>query len=93
MSRSKLVSLAMLTVSILILGTSIGFSQDNLKVTGSLPKTPLPPPTLTGPIQMQSIPVEPQSPPQASVPPSASNQFEHHDDLLNLLASSPISGR
>ncbi len=84
MSRSKLVSLAMVTVSILILGTSIGFSQDNLKVTGSLPKTPLPPPTLTGPIQMQSIPVEPQSPPQASVPPSASNQFEHHDDLLNL---------
>ena len=33
---------------------------------------------------MQSVPVGPQEPPQASVPPSASNQFEHHDDLLNL---------
>jgi outer membrane protein TolC len=33
---------------------------------------------------MQSIPVGPQTPPRASVPPSDANQFEHHDDLLNL---------
>ena len=34
---------------------------------------------------MQSVPLNgPQTPPHASVPPSASNQFEHHDDLLNL---------
>ncbi len=34
---------------------------------------------------MQSVPLNaPQAPPHASVPPSASNQFEHHDDLLNL---------
>ncbi len=84
MSRNKWVSFAMLTVSVLLLGTSIGFAQDQLKVTGSPPTTPLPPPNLTGPIQMQSLPVGPQTPPQASVPPSASNQFEHHDDLLNL---------
>jgi outer membrane protein TolC len=74
----------MLTISVLLLGTSIGFAQDQLKVTGSPPTTPLPPPDLTGPIQMQSVPVGPQTPPRASVPPSASNQFEHHDDLLNL---------
>jgi outer membrane protein len=84
MSRYKCVSLAMLTISLLLLGTSPGYAQNPLKVTGSLPKTPLPPPDLTGPIQMQSTPVGPQSPPHASVPPSASNQFEHHDDLLNL---------
>ena len=84
MSRAKCVVFAMLTISVLLLGSSIGFAQSQLKVTGSLPTTPLPPPTLTGPIQMQSVPVGPQEPPQASVPASASNQFEHHSDLLNL---------
>jgi outer membrane protein TolC len=84
MSMSKCVSLAVLTVSILLLGTSLGLAQDKLKVTGSLPTTPLPPPDLTGPIQMQSVPVGPQEPPNASVPPSASNPFQHHDDFLNL---------
>jgi len=74
----------MLTIAVMILGTSIGFAQDQLKVTGSPPTTPLPPPDLTGPIEMQSAPVGPQTPPQASVPASASNQFEHHTDLLNL---------
>ncbi len=84
MSRSKWVCFAMLTIAVLMLGTSIGFAQDQLNVTGSLPTTPLPPPNLTGPIEMQSVPVGPQQPPQPSVPPSASNQFEHHDDFLNL---------
>ena len=84
MSRSKYVSLAMLTIALLLLGTSIGFTQDSLKVTGSVPNTPLPQPDLTSPIQMRSVPVGPQEPPHASVPPSDSNQFEHHDDFLNL---------
>jgi outer membrane protein len=88
MSRSKFVSLAIVIVSVVLIGTSTGFAQapstNPLKVTGSLPTTPLPPPDLNGPIQMRSVPVGPQSPPQGSVPPSASNQFEHHTDLLNL---------
>ncbi len=84
MSRSKWVPFAMLTIAVMILGTSIGFAQDQLKVTGSPPTTPLPSPDLTGPIEMQSVPVGPQTPPQSSVPPSASNRFEHHTDLLNL---------
>ena len=92
MSRSKVISVAMLMVSVLALGTSIGFGQslnpnpnpNPLRVSGSLPTTPLPPPDLNGPIQMQSIPVGPLEAPTASVPPSASNQFEHHDDFLNL---------
>jgi outer membrane protein TolC len=74
----------MLAIAVLMLGASIGFAQDQLKVTGSPPNTPLPPPDLTGPIEMQSVPVGPQTPPHPSVPASASNQFEHHDDLLNL---------
>jgi outer membrane protein len=82
MSRNKSVLLAMMTIC-LLLGTSTGFCQDQLKVTGSA-NNPLPPPDLTGPIQMQSTPVGPQTAPHASVPPSASNQFEHHDDFLNL---------
>ena len=94
MSRSKFVSLAIVIVSMLLIGTSTGFAQpvtttspnpaNPLKVTGTLPTTPLPPPDLNGPIQMQSIPVPPQSPPRGSVPPSAANQFEHHSDFLNL---------
>ena len=65
MSRNKFVFSAMLIVSVLLVGTSLGFAQNNLKVTGSLPTTPLPPPTLTGPIELQSVPVGPQQPPQA----------------------------
>ncbi len=94
MSRSKFVSLAIVIVSMLLIGTSTGFAQpvtttspnpaNPLKVTGTLPTTPLPPPDLNGPIQMQSIPVPPQPPPRGSVPPSAANQFEHHSDFLNL---------
>ncbi len=93
MSRSKFISLAMLIVSVLTIGASPGHAQvpsanpspNPLAVRGSLPTTPLPPPDLNGPIQMQSVPWNgPQTPPHASVPPSASNQFEHHDDLLNL---------
>ena len=95
MSRSKFVALAMLIVPILMIASSSGHTQtmypsanpspNPLRVTGSLPTTPLPPPDLNGPIQMQSVPLNaPQAPPHASVPPSASNLFEHHDDLLNL---------
>jgi outer membrane protein TolC len=97
MSRSKIVSLAIVIVSAGLIGISIGFAQtplpnpapypnpaNPLKVTGSVPTTPLPPPDLNGPIQMQSVPVGPQTPPQGTVPPSAANQFEHHTDLLNL---------
>jgi outer membrane protein len=83
MSRSKFVWLAMLMVGLLLIGSSTGFAQNQLKVTGS-PNNPLPPPDLTGPIQMQSIPVGPQPAPRTSVPASDANQFEHHDDFLNL---------
>jgi outer membrane protein len=85
MSSKRSIFFTMLFFSLLMLGASLGIAQDNqLKVTGSLPTTPLAAPVTTGPIEMQSVPVSPQEPPRASVPPSAANQFEHHDDFLNL---------
>src|SRR6266481_5199983 len=94
MSSKKSVLLAMLMVSILMLGVSRGIAQNNpLAVTGSLPRTPLPPPATTGPIEMQSVPVLPVPPPRTSVPPSEANQFEHHDDFLNLPRIFVHSGR
>jgi outer membrane protein len=87
MSSKKWVSFAILFFSLLMLGTPRGIAQNNpsnpLAVRGSLPKTPLPPPATTGPIQLRSVPVLPQSPPRTSVPPSEANQFEHHSNILN----------
>ena len=85
MSSKKPVFFAILFFSLLTLGVSRGIAQNNpLAVTGSLPRTPLPPPATTGPIELQSVPVQPQNPPRTSVPPSEANQFEHHTDFLNL---------
>src|SRR5260370_12224112 len=87
MSSKKSVFFAILFFSLLMLGASRGYAQSNptnpLAVTGSA-RTPLPPPATTGPIELQSVPVSPQLPPRASVPPSEANQFEHHDDFLSL---------
>ena len=85
MSSKKWIFFAILFFSLLILGASRGIAQNNpLAVTGSLPRTPLPPPATTGPIELQSVPVPQQNPPRTSVPPSEANQFEHHSDFLNL---------
>ena len=86
MSSKKSVFFAILFFS-LMLGVSRGIAQNNpsnpLAVTGSLPRTPLPPPATTGPIELQSVPVPQQYPPLSSVPPSEANQFEHHSNILS----------
>ena len=82
MSSKKYLFLAMLVLPLLAQGTTGVFAQESLKVTGS-ETNPLPPPVTTGPIQMQSVPVSPQEPPQVNVPAAAANQFEHHSDLFN----------
>ncbi|HYL59042.1 MAG TPA: TolC family protein [Candidatus Acidoferrales bacterium] len=82
MSRKKYFFLAMLVMPLLGQGAFQAIAQDSLKVTGTK-ANPLPPPTTSGPIQMRSVPVSPQTPPQVNVPASAANQFEHHDDILN----------
>src|SRR5882757_5238340 len=91
MSSKKSVFFAILFFSSLMLGVSRGIAQNNpsnpnnpLAVTGSLPRTPLPPPATTGPIELQSVPVSPQNPPRTSVPPSEANQFEHHSNFVSL---------
>jgi outer membrane protein TolC len=91
MSSKKSVFFAILFFSLLMLGVSRGIAQNNpsnpnnpLAVTGSLPRTPLPPPATTGPIELQSVPVSPQNPPRTSVPPSEANQFEHHSNFVSL---------
>ncbi len=86
MSRKKYLSFAILIFPLLLLGTSVSLAEEPLSVTGSLPKTPLPAPDTTGPIQLQSIPVSPQEPPVVSVPPAAANQFEHHSSVVSLPA-------
>src|SRR5260370_26332550 len=87
MSSKKSVFFAILFFSLLMLGASRGYAQSNptnpLAVTGSA-RTPLPPPATTGPIELQSVPVSPQSPPRTSVPPSEANQFEHHSNFVSL---------
>jgi outer membrane protein len=84
MSSKRNLLLAILVFPMLLTAASIGLAQDPLAVTGSLPKTPLPPPDLTGPIQMRSVPVSPQEPPNTSVSPAEANQFEHHTSVINL---------
>ncbi|HSU91092.1 MAG TPA: TolC family protein [Sporolactobacillaceae bacterium] len=91
MSSKKWIFFAMLFFSLLMLGVSHGIAQNNpnnttnpLAVTGSLPRTPLPPPATTGPIELRSVPVSPQNPPRTSVPPSEANQFEHHSNFMSL---------
>ncbi len=85
MLRKKFFILTLVILPLLLVGTRAGVAQDSsLKVSGEMPKTPLPPPNTTGPIRMQSMPVAPQEPPQASIPPSAANDFEHHDSIISL---------
>ncbi len=42
------------------------------------------PPATSGPIRLQAIPIEPQTPPEVEVPNSSADQFEHHDDIVSL---------
>jgi outer membrane protein TolC len=76
--------LALIVIATLLAGTSLGFAQESLKVTGSLPATPLAAPPASGAIRLNAPPVGPQSPPAVNVPSSASAPFEHHDSVISL---------
>jgi outer membrane protein len=72
--------LVLAVVALMLMGTSAGYAQESLKVTGSLPPTPLSSPTTSGRIQLKAAPVPGgQAAPQVNVPPSATTPFEHND--------------
>jgi outer membrane protein len=86
MSWSKNLVATLVIALTVAIGASNGWSQDSgLKVTGSLPNTPLPPPSTSGPIQLQhTLPVEQQAAPNQTVHNSAADQFEHDDSVLSM---------
>ncbi len=47
------------------------------------PDASLQAPATSGTIQLQSVPIGPQTPPDSSVPPRDAGQFEHHDSALS----------
>jgi len=76
-----------LVIAVLALGsTAPAFAQtgDSLKVTGSIPKNPLPPPTTSGQIPLSAQPIAPQSSPNLNVPNSTTAPFEHNDSVAAL---------
>src|SRR5215813_2080910 len=59
-------------------------NSESLKVTGSLPKNPLPPPATSGQIPLNATPIGPQSAPNINVPNSRTLPFEHMDSVASL---------
>src|SRR5215469_10127305 len=59
-------------------------NSESLKVTGSLPKNPLPPPATSGQIPLNATPIGPQSAPGINVPNSSTARFEHMDSVTSL---------
>jgi hypothetical protein len=59
-------------------------NSESLKVTGSLPKNPLPPPATSGQIPLNATPIGPQSAPGINVPNSSTAPFEHMDSVASL---------
>lgn len=87
MLLKKYVWPALLVVSFITGGTWSVLAQDNsggLKVTGSLPSNPLPPPATSGRIPLNASPLGQQSAPALNVPNSSAAQFEHHDSVASL---------
>ena len=90
MFRNKIIFVAICAGALLVAATQAGLAQDagwpppgSLKVEGA-PNQKTTPPATSGPIRLQAIPIEPQTPPEVVTPNSSANQFEHHDDILSL---------
>ncbi|MGH7779688.1 MAG: TolC family protein [Candidatus Binataceae bacterium] len=87
MMWKKYALLALVTIPLMVAGTSIGLAQESLKVTGSLPKTPVPPPETAGRIELNAPPITRQSPPQVNLPNSATGKYEHQNGAIDSLPS------
>ncbi len=81
--------LALVAGAMLTFGIRSAPAQESssLKVTGSLPRKPFPPPSTTGPIRLPAIPVEPQVAPELSVPNDTAGPFEHRNGEVLALPS------
>jgi outer membrane protein TolC len=86
MLRTKYFWPALVIVGLTLGGAWPALAQNNsgLKVTGSLPKNPLPPPATTGEIPLNATPIGPQSSPNLDVPNSSTVPFEHNDSVASL---------
>ncbi|HEY6417857.1 MAG TPA: TolC family protein [Candidatus Binataceae bacterium] len=91
MFRKKYFFVAICAGALLMAARHAGFAQEpgwpasgSLKVEGAAPNAQATPPATSGPIRLQAIPVEPQTPPEVVVPNSSADQFQHHDDILSL---------
>ena len=87
MMWKKYALLALVTIPLMVTGTSLGLAQESLKVTGSLPKTPVAPPNTAGAIQLNAAPLTQQSPPQVNLPASSTGRYEHQNGAVDSLPS------
>ena len=87
MRWNKYVCPALLMLLLTAGGASPALAQnatDSLKVTGSLPKNPLPPPATSGQIPLSATSIGPQTSPDVAAPNSATAPFEHNDSVASL---------
>lgn len=87
MMWKKYAIVALVTIPLMVAGASLGLAQESLKVTGSLPKTPVAPPSTAGTIRLNAAPITQQSPPDVNLPDSATAKFEHQDGAVDSLPS------
>ncbi len=87
MTFKKFVVIALVIVPMIAAGAKSSFAQESLKVTGELPRTPLPPPVTSGQIELNAPPVEPQAAPEVNTPNGATAQFEQRDGSVASLPS------
>jgi len=87
MHWNKYVCPALVVLLLMAIGSRPAQAQngpDSLKVTGSLPKNPLPPPATSGQIPLTAAPIGPQSSPDVTAPNTATGKFEHNDSVAAL---------
>jgi len=87
MMWKKYALLALVMMPLMVMGTSLGLAQESLKVTGSLPTAPVPPPETAGKIELNAAPLTQQSPPAVNLPESATAKFEHQNGSVGSLPS------
>lgn len=87
MMWKKYALLVLVTIPLMVAGASLGMAQESLKVTGSLPKTPVAPPPTAGTIRLNAAPLTQQSPPDVNLPDSATAKFEHQNGAVDSLPS------